>query len=1466
MPTYLGFDIGSNSVGSAWVDTDTGEITTGISIFPAGVDESDEKRGDPKNAKRRMTRRTRITLRRRAQRKRELRLKLIEAGLLPRSENEFKELLETTEPWELRRKGLDERLRPHEFGRVLLHLAQRRGAMGVEADLESRGKVKAAMIRVQREMLNRYGSESMKADAAQLQSQIDALNRKKNRTDEETEKLDQAYDRLTKLLQSLLRDRRVTFGRFMADQREELITPITATIDRRKVKKGSREFRGAIRNKGGNYRYCADRGMIRDEFAKLWESQRKFGGELAGLLTNGLRNELDNESRDETWRHQGLLFGQRAPSWDLGTLGRCVLEPTDRCVAHADMYASRYLVLESVNNLRVVEDGIYERPLTMNERATVLGYLSGPLGKHTKGPHKGKPKRKPTISDVREVLGWSNASRYRFKQEDRDEQREINTDWFCREIIHGVIGQERWDSLANEVREKINRWILRFDPLEGGEADRLKAAVSRAWPGANGAQLWPGLDENESEALIAAWKRRPKPEASRLNMSRRAVCSLLPYMEKAFTNSDRRPNEPPQLYWIGQDDFDPARHRWLTQIEARKAHAEAIRYRIAASIVEREGVSIDDAIERASNDVRYRRYATGAKGATARDRYYVRQVKHWLKDEHGTVVRDANGNPIPEPPPAPTIANPVARKAVHEVRRHLIDYLKQFGRRPDFVHVELWRQAAMGKVDADRQLFINRLASRIRKEIIEVEEFALRDKTKTQQSAAVERVVLSVQQGYRCPLCGQDGLTPRKAAYREECEVAHIFPKGSGGHNGLTNVVLAHEECNRKMRKRTPRDFWESTLPGGFEEGMGIVERIYRKIDRIQPSEVKAIHGEELWKCYLAKPARKYFMTPRIGGDFFTNLTELAKIEQFKKEKPDPDMTARQEAATKYAARQVMAYLSDALYHGGGLPERSGKQQISPVTGQWTKRLRDEWELYWQKPSAGSAVRKECNSGEAAKDRDDHHHHAIDALVVACCTLDLRNDWERREKMADAAGINTADEEQMASYRRSNRLPIPAPFGSQKEFKQAVYRAVFERNGSERAICHRPIKRKLIGALHKETLFGPTFDSWVQGGIVNRRLRPNRFTVRQDVLGDTPQDFLKPSHLREKREETDTEAVERLARRLRIGKYGLSDQEAVKRARAVVKGGSFTRKLIDPSPDKGGIVRDNGLRRLIRRRLVERGLNPDSYTRAELNRSIKEHGPITMFDGGPPIHRVVLLWANRDAVVIQRDKYDYSTGRRSKSDDPAALRVYDGQNNHHIEIRQDQNGDLIPTVISAKIAGERLLARVRKLSALERPYLCLRGPLTVDERRKLTREARIALAKQRRREWKGRMAELKPLRSAVIAEHPIVDRCDNELGSFVMSLCEGEMIKMLEKSSRNVGYFVVAEIEKAKKRVILVPHWDARRATERKDADGKKIPESKRREFAATMSDLKDLAPPGKPHAVKVRVSPLGRITELEKD
>lgn len=1367
MPTrhVLAFDIGSNSVGSAWFDRSTGKLHTAVSIFPAGVDESDDKRGEPKNAKRRATRRTRITLARRAERKRELRLKLIQSGLLPPTESEFDTLLQTTDPWELRRNGLDQPLTPFEFGRVLLHLAQRRGALGLR--------------------LPDPADESEDAQASDDDGRVKAA--------------------IGAVRSKLLERKSRTFGEFIADLRAERITPIT-TPDRRPeaLQKGPREWRAAVRNKAASYEHCADRAMIRDEFARLWHAQRALPGPTAKLLTPDLRLALDDESGDATWRHKGLLFGQRRQTWDLGTLGRCNLHPEERCAPHADMHASRYLVVETVNNLKIIEGVKAARPLTPDEREKIMAYLSGPLGMEKGRKKKGDtepppdhPKRTVSITDLRNLLGsskdgWGRASkdsRFRFNIEN-DEDRAINTDWFSREIIHGAITPQRWAAMPERTRDGLNRAILKFDPDQEEDAAKLKAGV----------MTWAGLSEPQADALIAAWRTRPKPDAKRLTMSRRAVRNLLAVMD--------RPDPWP----------DPNRHghfRWLTQIEARKLLAGDADF-------------IDLTTGRPFDDHTRRRYATGAKGATARDRYYM--GKHTLLRDGKPVIDRDSGEPLAEPPPAPLISNPVVRKAIHEVRRHLVEFMSTFGRKPDHIFIELAREARMGKKDADRLLFKNRLRNRIRNDIIR--ELDLDSQSSTQQRAAVDRVILCVQQGCVCPLCGNAGLTPRNAAPGSDCELAHIIPRASGGHNGLSNLVLAHTRCNREMGRRTPRQFW-SDGPG-FEQGIARVKGIFADVKRPKPSEIKNAAGDSLWACY------------------FTKRDDDAKIERFKLDVSSAEiqaMTLRQEAATKYAARQVMAYLADALFGGKGLPERaigpdSSERRIFNSDGLWTSRLRREWRLFFDPHDArshGLAADEEHRRKE--KNRGDHRHHAIDAIVIALCTRQVQIAWEDREKQADTAGVNTADEVAMENYRRLHPLPPPAPFKSVDELRDAVHRAVYGDPENPRPVCHRPVKRKLIGALHKATQYGPVLDVWVQGGTVHRAPVEERVTIRQDVLGVAPSDFLKPAHLRMPRPESDAEAVERLARRFRVGKHALSAKDATNAARRLVRSRAFTRKQIDPKPEKGGIVRDPGLRRRLRKQLQERGLNPDSYGKADLKRSIDAHGPLTQ-ESGVPIHRVILLWSNSDPVTIQRDHYDYPTGKRRKLDDPGTLRLYDSQNNHHVEIRVNPSGAWSGQIISAFEAAQRKLARIRALRQAGVPRPADLRKLPKNDRRKFS-----ALLRQ------------------IEHANPIVDRRDDHArgGRFVMSLAEGEMLCMKHKETGELGYFVVAKLDKPRS-IVLVPHWDARAATERKDAQGNKVPDSKREQFSITPADFTPLAPPGRDHITKVRVSPLGFVTELPRD
>lgn len=1340
MAVVLGLDIGSNSVGSAWIDTGEGSIDSGVSVFPAGVDESDDKRGEPKNAKRRMARRTRITLARRTHRKRALRIKLIENGLLPPTEKEFKRLVDATDPWELRRKGLDEALDPYEFGRVLLHLAQRRGALGLKladpddpdaADTDD-GKVKAAIGEVRAKMLNRKVR---------------------------------------------------TFGEFISVVKAERVTAITSE-DRRPVdaRNGRREYSEAIRNKAGSYEHCADRAMIRDEFSMLWDAQVNFGGPTSRLLTCELRRALDDDSGDATWRHRGLLFGQRRASWDLGTLGRCVLEPTERCAPHADMHASRYLVVETINNLKIVERGMEPRSITQQERKKIREYLSGPLGVIKTGKSKGQPKRTVSVTDLRNLMGWGRATKttpFRFNIE-TDPDRKINTDWFTREIVHGAIGPDTWGEMSADVREGINRLILRFNPDETGDAERLRSKVTSDWA---------GLDDTQADALLAVWQKRPRTDAKRLNMSRRAVRNLLTVMDA----------EQP---W--PDPKRPGQTRWLTQIEARKLIAGDAGFE-------------DATIGKPFDDHARRRYATGAKGATARDRYYM--SKHVLM-KGGKPMIGPDEKPLSEPPPAPLISNPVVRKAIHEVRRHVVEYMITFGRKPDAIHIELSREAKMGKKDSDRLLFKNRLRNRIRNDIAET--FHLHSVSSTQKRTAAGRVVLSVQQGGVCPLCGKAGLTPRLAATGEGCEVAHIIPKACGGHNGFGNIVLSHTDCNRRMGRQTPRQFWANEFDGAFEEGVSNVEQVFGEIQRPKPSEIKNATGDSLWSCYFSK------------------RDDAAKIERFKLDVSDAEiqgMTLRQDAATKYAARQVMTYLADALYDGKGLPERSTgnetqTRKIFATDGFWTSRLRREWGLFFdphQFKAKGIDDKQEHERKE--KDRGDHRHHAIDAVVIALCSQAIQIAWEERERRADRDGINTANEEAMDNYRRLHPLKPPSPFKNRDDLREAVRLAVFNDGNGIRPVCHRPVKRKLVGALHEETLFGPVLDS--QGEATGN------FTAKKSVLD------LKVNHLRMPRRETKEEAIDRLAKRRKRQK-DIDEKAARKWARAFVASAAYAPAFIDPPPGKSGIVRDQGMRRRIRQCIAEGGYDADSFSATEIKKLV-EAGALRQ-TSGVPIKSVVLLRTMADPVVIDRRKPDHATGRMIKSTDPASKRVYVGGNNHHIEIRVARNKNVKSVwsgeIVTAYEASRRKLAKLRafRKAGIPKP----------DAFRQLPDEKR---------------AELTPVLRDIESAHPIVDRRDDDDkgGRFVMSVCEGETLMMKHKHTGDIGYFVVAKLDKPRS-IVVVPHWDARPAGERKNSEGKPIPDSKREQFSVTPTDLKTLAPPDLPHAVKVRVTPLGRVWVLDRD
>ncbi|MGG5812473.1 type II CRISPR RNA-guided endonuclease Cas9 [Falsiroseomonas sp. CW058] len=128
MPYRLALDLGANSIGWCCLELDERSAPAGIlgmavRIFPDGRNPKD---GSSNAAARRLPRAMRRNRDRYLQRRSALLNALTRLGLMPNSETERRRIA-SLDPWPLRAEALTRRLLPAELGRVIFHLAQRRG-------------------------------------------------------------------------------------------------------------------------------------------------------------------------------------------------------------------------------------------------------------------------------------------------------------------------------------------------------------------------------------------------------------------------------------------------------------------------------------------------------------------------------------------------------------------------------------------------------------------------------------------------------------------------------------------------------------------------------------------------------------------------------------------------------------------------------------------------------------------------------------------------------------------------------------------------------------------------------------------------------------------------------------------------------------------------------------------------------------------------------------------------------------------------------------------------------------------------------------------------------------------------------------------------------------------------------------------------------------------------------------------
>ena len=1194
----LGLDIGTNSVGSAWIDTDKRTIKLGVSVFPAGVEESGDKRGDPKNQARRRQRQQRRSIGRRAKLKRRLRQYLAKKKWMPAERDKLRKW-EAVNPWLLRRQAVHQELRrdrdfraEEKFGRILLHLAQRRGAWWFDEESEE-----------------------------------DDDRRKEEAQEEKPGTLE-----YTKAMMSQKGAR--TFGELIAIEYEKRTTT---------TKNGKVRHTG-VRNRADVFgdkvsEYVADRHMIIAEFETLWETQRSFGGKLSEQLTDACKEELYNPRKTNTWRCQGALFSQRKAYWNLGTLGRCDLEPTDMKCPKADMYAQEFLVLTSVNNIRITKRTEPSRKLTSEERKKVV-----------RAVRRQKTASESTVRKALDINKGANKTHCTLNTD--GDKFAINGDWFHSQIVCAVFAEDAWDGFSGRKKEAINRAVLKFDPAEESDAQKLSA----------GCRTWWGLDDRQHAAFLAAWEKRPKID-NRVNLSRKAIKNLLPYLREGWSVT-----------------------------EARDMYAEDAKH--------------------GADDLTRRRYSMKSLVVNKRIRQFQRK--------HADLL----------PPVSEGISNPVVRKSIHEVRKHLMEHIQKYGK-PDRVAIELSRKARQSERVIARRIQKNKAIDELRKEIVKTHSLDAPGITSSQRENAVKRARLCRQQREMCAYSGTT-ITDKAAAEGNGLEIDHIVPRSRGGNNGMSNLVLCYASANQGKGNRTPID-WLST------EDFAQLELRF-----------KHLH----W--------HKGMKGKRVLSKDNVDMVDNTKWENLHRPTPKEGFTEEQLRSSAYAATQTSDWITKVLYGS----DNAKKRYVFASGGQYTGILRRDWGLFFDELGE--------RSERGAKNRGDHRHHAVDAAIIAVTAQCLAR---IKQSFIDF------EEQQEDKTVRPVWKTIEEPWDGFTDQLAEEYRDL--------KVAHRAYNRQIVGRLHKDTVYGPALiherhakDDNLRGikkGDLRRDDDGNPIFKEGMYIKSIPASGIKQSHLHMP---PDWERLKK--------EYESAPGKA---ARRTIRKKMLT--LEDVPPGKAGVVRDIELRDKIRDWLEAHGFADMAKAKAYL----KEHGLII---NGTPVRKVRLLWKLNEVKAIRRKGFDYkSSSAQAKR---RSLRVYQTQNNHHIEIREKIN----------KKGAARWSADV----------------ITNFD------------AATRAREKKG----------------TIIDRSEGKKGRFVMSLSKGEMVHMKLSESQGPDYFVVFKIDSSGA-IYFARHADANPATSRKPGATLREP------IRLVPDDLRqNILRDDNGVAKKVKISALGEVRVLARD
>jgi CRISPR-associated endonuclease Csn1 len=460
MGRVLGLDIGTNSIGWTLIDEREDSsisrvVAIGVRIFPEGVNRDTQGAEHSKNEERRIARGMRRQIARRARRKAVLRRSLVAAGLLP-ADREAQQRLDELDPYELRRAGLTRRLELHEFGRVLVHLNQRRGFLS-----------------------NRKADRGRKSENSQTLQEINALA-------------------------EAMGER--TLGEHLAERRQENSQErIRGQHTRRQMYLD--EFRKLWEEQSKHHP------ELTETLCYGLQGPEQTYPRAPQHLKDRRRNSLLRE-----YGLYGILFFQRSLYWPKSVIGRCELTGEKRC-PRADRVAQRFRMLNEVNNLLIISEFTEPRALSVHERTVALKALTTKKERTFDELRKALGLLDSDVfnlerADRKKLLGspidvaLAHKSLFGKRWEAFPEETK---DRIVRSLIadeeEQILGKARADWSCSE---ELARRLIEFDPsdLADGSASYSRAAMERLLPHLERGLRLMGNDATDS-ALHAAGFLRP---------------------------------------------------------------------------------------------------------------------------------------------------------------------------------------------------------------------------------------------------------------------------------------------------------------------------------------------------------------------------------------------------------------------------------------------------------------------------------------------------------------------------------------------------------------------------------------------------------------------------------------------------------------------------------------------------------------------------------------------------------------------------------------------------------------------------------------------------------------------------------------------------------------------------------------------------------------------------------------------